>query len=352
MAGKIPKSFRKPPLGWGIRAVLVLFGILAVFVILLVSCHKRSPAISVQLWGVTFAPNSQSVIAYGGDSGVSRPPTPGELIFWDMATGKKHVLRQLGSVRSAAWSPDGKFVAIGDFAGLAKLVSLGENNVVQSLSPPSTAVNAVAISADGSLIAGATLDGTIDLWDNSGKEQHLFTAPNEKFLDVAISPDQSIMIGTTQSGKAIVFSLKDQGDPVTLQTSEGSATGDSAAECVAFAPDGLSFATGALRTLRIWETRTGAIKQEIVATARFYKVAFSPDGKTVATVLDDGRLALWNPETGQVINSIQAHPNEAFGLSFAPDGKRIATVSRNDFTIKIWDAVTLELKASLRTSNT
>jgi WD40 repeat protein len=100
--------------------------------------------------------------------------------------------------------------------------------------------------------------------------------------------------------------------------------------------------------LRIWETRTGQVKQEVECPANVNNVTFSPDDGMVATVHADGTLAVWNCADGQELNSTHAHPNEAFGLSFSPDGKRIATVSRNDRTIKIWDATTLKLVASLQ----
>jgi WD40 repeat protein len=249
------------------------------------------------------------------------------------------------------WSPNGEFVAVGDFAGVTKLVSPESGKTLLSFSPPANQVNAVAVSRNGNLVAGATFDGTIDLWDNVGKEQHLFLVGAEKLLDVAISPDDVAMVATARSGNAFLFDLVERGDPMKLQAYNGPPKIDPTAECAAFSADGLTFATGSLTTLRIWETRTGLLQQEVACTANVNNVAFAPGGNMVATVHADGRLALWNYHTGEQLNSTQAHPDEAFGLSFAPNGKRIATVSRNDFTIKIWDAQTLRLVATHRRSN-
>jgi WD40 repeat protein len=272
-------------------------------------------------------------------------------VFWQIGKGRTRIVAETASIRSVAWSPNGKFVAVGDFAGVTKMVSAETGETLLPFSPPANQVNAAAVSPDANLVAGATFDGTIDLWNTAGKEQHLFLVQGEKLLDVAISPDGVTMAATSQSGYVYLFDMISRGEPAKIQAYPGPKKSNRSAECVAFAHDGLSFATGSLKTLRIWETRTGVVKQEVACTANVNNVAFAPDDEAVATVHADGTLALWNCHTGERLNSTQAHPDDAFGLSFAPNGNLIATASRNDFTIKIWNATTLQLVSSLGRSN-
>ena len=349
MAGQIPSTYRESGAGRFLPlAILLTMGILSI--VWIGSCFRHTAPMSLRFWSVSFSPDGSSVVTGGGEN-PTIPPPPGELVFWEIASRHEHAIREPYCIQSLVWSSNGKFVAVGDCAGVTRLVSPESGKTLLSFSPPAHEVNAVAVSSTGNLVAAATCDGTIDLWDNTGKEEHLFLVPGEKFLDVAISANDLAMVASARSGKVFLFDLVDRGDPVKLQACDGAPNTDATTACAAFSPDGLTFATGALKTLRIWETRTGALEQDIACTANVNNIAFAPDGDTLATVHADGRLALRNSRTGEQLDSTQAHPDEALGLSFAPDGKRIATVSRNDFTIKIWNAKTLQLVASLHRRN-
>jgi WD40 repeat protein len=324
-----------------LAAILVVIGGAA----LLVQHFRHAVKTDSPLWSVSFSPDSRRVVAAGGKG----PRSVGELVLWEIGQRSKRIVREPATTRSVAWSPNGKFVATGDFAGVTKLIDPSSGETLFPFSPPAQRVNAVAVSADGGLVASATFDGTIDLWDSgTGKEQQVLVIPAEHLLWVAFSPDARRLVATTRSGKGLLFDLAQKGEPVVLQAYAGPPAVDPGVECAAFSPDGKVIATGSMTTMRVWDTQTMALKQEIAASANFNNVAFSPDGEKVASIHADGRLVVWDAKSGAEVNSTQAHPKEAFGLSFAPDGKRIATVSRSDFTIKIWNAGTLQLEQSLR----
>jgi WD40 repeat protein len=349
MSNQIPSNYRGSG-GRRLVAFTSLVGIVVSLVIWIGSCFWHPTELNLKFWSVSFSPDGSSVVTGGGEN-ASSPPPPGELVFWKIGARHGRSVEERASVRSVAWSSDGKFVAIGDFSGVTKLVIPETGKTLRAFSPPANQVNTVAVSKDCNLVAAGTFEGTIDLWDNSGKEQHLFLIPSDKILDIAFSPNGLSMVATGRSGNAYLLDLVGYGELLKFQAYKGSAKSNPTAECTAFSPDGVSFATGSLTTLRIWETKTGMLLQDVPCTANVNNIAFAPSGDTVATVHADGGLALWNSRTGQQLRSVQAHPNEAFGLSFSPDGRRIATVSRNDFTIKIWDANSLKLTASLCRSN-
>jgi len=73
-----------------------------------------------------------------------------------------------------------------------------------------------------------------------------------------------------------------------------------------------------------------------VAPVGVVSLAFSPDGKRLATGSEDARITLLDPVSGKTIRSSIGHASTVLALAFSPDGKRLASAS-HDRTVKIWD---------------
>jgi len=73
--------------------------------------------------------------------------------------------------------------------------------------------------------------------------------------------------------------------------------------------------------------------------AEVWSVAFSPDGKQIATASQDGTAKIWDAFTGKELLTLSSHIGSVNGVAFSPDGKLIATAS-DDQTVKVWDAAT------------
>ena len=68
-------------------------------------------------------------------------------------------------------------------------------------------------------------------------------------------------------------------------------------------------------------------------------MAFSPDGKRLASGSADGTVKVWDALTGQETLTLKGHNGRVASVAFSPDGQRIASGSR-DGTVKVWDALT------------
>ncbi len=102
---------------------------------------------------------------------------------------------------------------------------------------------------------------------------------------------------------------------------------------------------GGDKTVRLWDVATGALKHTLTGhTGGVNSVAFSPDGKTIAS--GDGTVRLWDVATGALKHTLTGHTRGVNSFSFSPDGKTIAT-GGGDKTVRLWDVATGALKHTL-----
>ncbi len=109
---------------------------------------------------------------------------------------------------------------------------------------------------------------------------------------------------------------------------------------VAFAADGQVLATASLdKTVKLWDTRTGQeLRTRRAHAHEVWSVAFA-DGQVLASASYDGTVKVWDTRTGQELRTLRGHTGEVASVAFTGDGQVLASASE-DKTIKLWDTRT------------
>ena len=99
---------------------------------------------------------------------------------------------------------------------------------------------------------------------------------------------------------------------------------------MAFSPDGRLLATASRDdTARLWDPATGEHLRTLTGhTDGVWGVAFSPDGRLLATASNDSTARLWDPATGEHLRTLTGHTDGVRGVAFSPDGHLLATASQ------------------------
>jgi Flp pilus assembly protein TadD len=150
---------------------------------------------------------------------------------------------------------------------------------------------------------------------------------------IAVNDDEGVKVWDATDGRALV----------TLRGHAGSVSG------VAYSPDGRRIASSSWdRTVKVWDATTG---RELLTcrghTTLVQGVVYSPDARHIASAGMDATVRLWDAATGQEVLRLESHTGPVNGLAYSPDGRRIASAS-DDRTVKVWDATDGRLLFTLR----
>ncbi len=245
------------------------------------------------------------------------------------------------AIVSIAVSPDGKILAAARHREVV-LINAADGKVIRKLPGAKHPLNAVAFSPDGQHIAAAGgpagIGGTVRIWNTDGKSIGVIEGHDDSIYGLAFSPIGK-MIATSSYDKLIKLWDVAGGNELRTLKHHTAAVFD-----VAFSPDGKTLASaGDDQTVKLWDVASG---KRIVTlsepTGGVNAVAFHPQGTELAAVGVDKTLRVWSfsGKSAAIRKSLFAHDASILDVTYAPDGKSLYTASE-DGRIKAWDTAQL-----------
>jgi WD40 repeat protein/serine/threonine protein kinase len=284
---------------------------------------------------------------------------PGAVAVWDVGSGQKlwSIEIPTGTIKSVAFSPDGKRLAGAGWrynqqkkaggalaingAPILKLWDSANGQELKSLEGHSKGINGVAFSPDGKWLASASADRTVKIWEwATGRASRTLEGNSQEVSSVAFSPDGKLLAGSaggaSQTGdftRPSAVILWDTASGRSLWTLMGHKAN---VNSVAFSSDGRRLATASDdKTVKLWELASGKEYRTLSLPDSVSSAAFSPDGKLIATAEADGTAKIWDTSSGNKIKTFKGHIFGLNSVTFSPDGRLLAT-SSFDRTVKIW----------------
>jgi len=239
------------------------------------------------------------------------------------------LLSQSQPILSVAFSANGEILASASHDNTIQLWDVARGRALNDL--PDHVV-ALAFSPTGHTLATAEWDGTVKQWDMTNA-QVLVTLDGHhgKVNSVAFSPDSRFLVSGGSDKTVRIWDLAAERLVRTL-------TGHKAdVNSVAFSPDGRTIASASAdSTIKLWDAASGTLLRTLRGHSRAVNsVAFSPDGRTLASASDDSTILLWDLATGNVIRTLTGHTGPVHSVAFSPDGRTLAS-GGDDSTVKLW----------------
>jgi WD40 repeat protein len=226
----------------------------------------------------TFSHDGSRIVT-AGDDGTAK--------VWSTQTGL--LLTTVGSeggdaLFTADLSPDSAYVAAGGEGGDVRIWKVGASSQPETRKSPAEHIDGVAFAPSGGLLASASWDGKLRLWEVKGR-------------------------------KAPVATLRADGDLLSS---------------IAFSPDGTRVAAGGFSgAVWVWNVHTHDLVAKLPGRHRISGIGFSRDGRLLVTACDDGVARVFETERGRLVAQLQSGTDFLEAATFSPVGSSIAVAGRH-----------------------
>jgi eukaryotic-like serine/threonine-protein kinase len=282
--------------------------------------------LSAAALSIAFSPNSRRVVI-GCQNGTAA--------IWEFGGTKPSVpLRSReGEVAAVAYSPDGRLVLTGGWNGSegAQLWDAETGDPVGEPLPNCDTVRSVAFSPDGRRFAiGCRDSGRATLWETQTRRLVQTIRHGKGVLFLTFSPDSCLLLTGSEDLFARILNAENGETLHSLKHAWFVSAG-------AFSPDGTRILTGSYDKGRVWDVKTGnPLIPPLTHSDLVTSVAFSPDSKRLLTASTDCTARLWDAATGIPLSPPFHHTNAVKLIAFTKDMFSCLTCSARD-SIQNWD---------------
>lgn len=257
-----------------------------------------------------FSPDGRRALTSSDDNSVR---------LWDAETGRQIATFTRAGLGSAAFSPDGRLVAMPDRNTVVVRDANAGDREGRVLQGHGAAVRSAAFSPDGRRIVTASDDRTARVWDvQTGGQIAALRDHTAPVRSAVFSPDGLRVVSTQMAQRS------------------GNATSE---DNIVTSNDRIAF---------LWDAQSGQVIRRFEGhEAQVYDAAFSPDGKRIVTASADNTARIWDAATGASIAVLNGHSGSVVSAAFSSQGDRIVTASLDE-TVRVWDAKARETIAVLK----
>jgi WD40 repeat protein len=278
---------------------------------------------------VAFSPDG-SLLATGSDDEM--------VALWDPAAGKMvRSVKVFGRMTDLAFSPDGKWLAVAG-NGNPLLLDTATAKPVHVLGHTRPAAG-VAFSPDGRRLATAGgIACCVRLWDTAtGKEVLPHVGHRGPVLRLALSPDSRHLVSGSDDQTVRLWDTDTGREERALRAS----LGGGAVIGVGFSPDGRAVTAAqpdGVPSIRSWSVRDGSELPAPNVQGGIVDVCYHPSGRFLAGGVER-MVQVWDVANWQLVRTLGGHRSNVSRVAYSPDGRRLASGDVSG-TIKLWDAVT------------
>jgi WD40 repeat protein/serine/threonine protein kinase len=318
------------------------------------------------VYGVAFSPDGKWLATGGWDRTIK---------FWDATTGVEQLtfFGHTGFVLDLAFSPDSRALVSTSEDRSVRLWEVPTGRPIGVFHGHTHFVQAVAFAPDGRELASGGMEGTLKVWDRrtslpvvieglaKGALGLWYRRDGRRVVITRSSRDRVVSTGwdpsTGEADPALAginrFKLMDEYLPYAVPVIlpgvplASALSPDGRLLARALRADVNAYETGkrsrsdATNTVEVLDTASGRVLRTLIGhSGDVIFIAFSPDGRRIATASYDRTIKLWDPATGREVFTLRGHTAGLFGLAFSPDGFRIVSGGIDD-TARVWDATPL-----------
>ncbi|MEM7712191.1 MAG: WD40 repeat domain-containing protein, partial [Cyanobacteria bacterium P01_A01_bin.68] len=282
------------------------------------------------VWSLNFDSKGEKLASAGDDNTIN---------LTDIKSGKliKTFKGHSDAVASVSFSPDDKLLASASYDKSVKLWSLNPPKL-PVLVGHKDRVLSVSWSRDGKTLASSSRDNTVKLWQrkrnntsNTGFDTRLYktlSGHSDRVTSVSFHPKGQILASASYD-KTIKLWQQNGGLLKTLQGHNDKITS------ISFSPDGQLLASASHdKTVKLWNQQGKLLKTLNGHQARVNSVSFSPDGETLASGSDDQTVKLWKRD-GVLLQTFLPQSGWVVGVSFSPSDNLLASAHWGN-TLRLW----------------
>jgi WD40 repeat protein len=238
----------------------------------------------------------------------------------------------ISAIQAVAFSPDGRIIATGDSDGDIRFWQISDSKQILTLKGHAGWIRSIDFGLNGQMLASGSEDRTVRLWNIvDGKCHKILDEHTDRVESVSFSPDGQLLASGSHDKTIRLWNIH-SGECHRILPNY-----DSRVLAIKFSPDSQLLATSHDKTIRLWNIHDGTCFKTFEGhTSSVLCINFNSSGRILASGSRDGSIKLWDVYDGTCLKTLSEHTMAVFSVVFSPDSKILASGSE-DKTIRLWN---------------